>query len=67
VWRCAGSPANGQYQSEISRVYLLIRHHTAVELVNRMSKLKVMSRSIDVADSRRVLVNLTKEGERRLQ
>jgi DNA-binding MarR family transcriptional regulator len=47
--------------------YLLIRHHTAVELVNRMSKLKVMSRSIDVADSRRVLVNLTKEGERRLQ
>ena len=47
--------------------YLLIRHHTAVELVNRMSKLKVMSRSTDVDDSRRVLVNLTKEGERRLQ
>jgi DNA-binding MarR family transcriptional regulator len=46
---------------------LLIRHHTAVELVNRMTRLKILSRSIDGADSRRVLVRLTREGERRLQ
>jgi DNA-binding MarR family transcriptional regulator len=47
--------------------YLMIQHHTAVELVNRMTKLKVLSRSPDDADARRVLVRLTKEGERRLQ
>ena len=47
--------------------YLLIRHHTAVELVDRMTKLKILSRSSDNADARRVLVRLTKEGERRLQ
>lgn len=47
--------------------YLLIRHHTAVELVNRMTRLKVLSRSIDGADGRRVVLKLTKEGEKRLQ
>jgi DNA-binding MarR family transcriptional regulator len=47
--------------------YLLIRHHTAVELVDRMTKLKVLTRSIDGADARRVLVSLTREGERRLR
>ena len=35
--------------------YLLIRHHTAVELVDRMAKLGIVSRSIDPADGRRVL------------
>jgi DNA-binding MarR family transcriptional regulator len=47
--------------------YLLIRHHTAVELVDRMVKLEILSRSVDPRDARRVLVQLTKEGERRLQ
>jgi DNA-binding MarR family transcriptional regulator len=47
--------------------YLLIRHHTAVELVNRMTRLKVLSRSTDDIDGRRVVLRLTKEGERRLQ
>jgi DNA-binding MarR family transcriptional regulator len=47
--------------------YLLIRHHTAVELVNRMTRLKVLSRGVDGADGRRVVLKLTKEGERRLQ
>jgi DNA-binding MarR family transcriptional regulator len=46
--------------------YLLIRHHTAVELVDRMVKLKIVSRSLDPSDRRRVLVQLTREGERRL-
>jgi DNA-binding MarR family transcriptional regulator len=46
--------------------FLLIRHHTAVELVNRMVKLKLLSRTVDAADGRRVLVTLTREGEVRL-
>jgi len=46
--------------------YLLIRHHTAVELVDRMVRLKLLRRRVDAADARRVLVTLTKEGQRRL-
>jgi len=47
--------------------FLLIRHHTAVELVNRMAKLGLLSRMVDADDGRRVLVQLTKKGERKLQ
>ena len=47
--------------------YMLIRHHTAVELVDRMVKLKIISRSADPSDRRRVLLRLTGEGERRLR
>jgi DNA-binding MarR family transcriptional regulator len=47
--------------------FLLIRPHTAVELVDRMTRLELFARVIDGADGRRVLVKLTKEGERRLQ
>jgi DNA-binding MarR family transcriptional regulator len=47
--------------------FLLIRHHTAVELMDRMSKLGLLSRIADEADARRVLVKLTNEGERRLR
>jgi len=47
--------------------FLLIRHHTAVELVGRMVKLGLLSRVVDADDARRVLVLLTKKGERKLQ
>jgi DNA-binding MarR family transcriptional regulator len=47
--------------------FLLIRHHTAVELVNRMETLGLLSRAADVSDARRVLVQLTGKGERKLQ
>jgi len=47
--------------------FLLIRPHTAVELVNRMTRLELFARVTDGADGRRVLIKLTKEGERRLQ
>jgi len=47
--------------------YMLIRHHTAVELVDRMVRLKVISRTVDPSDGRRVLLKLTREGERRLR
>jgi DNA-binding MarR family transcriptional regulator len=47
--------------------FLLIKHHTAVELVNRMAKLGLLSRVVDAEDGRRVLVRLTKKGEQKLQ
>ena len=47
--------------------YMLVRHHTAVELVDRMVKLKIISRRADPSDGRRVLLQLTGEGERRLR
>jgi DNA-binding MarR family transcriptional regulator len=47
--------------------FLLIRHHTAVELMDRMTKLGLLSRIVDEADARRVILKVTKEGERRLR
>lgn len=47
--------------------FLLIKHHTAGELVNRMEKLGLLSRVVDAEDNRRVLVRLTKKGEQKLQ
>ncbi len=46
---------------------LLIRHHTAVELATRMKRLGLIKRSVDARDGRRVLLQLTARGERRLQ
>jgi DNA-binding MarR family transcriptional regulator len=46
---------------------LLVRHHTAVELVDRMTKLRLLERIADDADSRRILVKLTKKGEQKLR
>jgi DNA-binding MarR family transcriptional regulator len=47
--------------------FLLIQPHTAVELVDRMTRLELLVRVVDGSDGRRVLVKLTQEGERRLQ
>lgn len=47
--------------------FLLIRHHTAVELVDRMVKLKLICREADPEDARRVLVRLTAKGEQKLR
>jgi DNA-binding MarR family transcriptional regulator len=47
--------------------FLLIRHHTAVELIDRMAKLGLVLRSPDPEDGRRSLIRLTSEGERRLR
>ena len=46
---------------------LLVRHHTAVELVDRMAKLALLVRIVDGNDSRRILVKLTRKGEQKLQ
>lgn len=42
---------------------LLIKHHSAVELVGRLEKAGFTRRSPDVEDRRRVLVSLTEMGE----
>ncbi|MEK9283629.1 MULTISPECIES: helix-turn-helix domain-containing protein [unclassified Bradyrhizobium] len=47
--------------------FLLIRHHTAVELMDRMTKLKLIVREADPQDARRVLVKLTARGEQKLR
>ena len=47
--------------------FLLIRHHTAVELVDRMVKLGLIKRVADPVDARRVLVKLATRGEQKLR
>lgn len=47
--------------------FLLIRHHTAVELIDRMAKLKLVSRIPDPRDARRVQLRLTAKGEEKLR
>ena len=54
------------FVGELSRL-LLIKHHTAVELVDRMVKLRLLQRTVDAKDKRRVLVTLTKRGQLLLQ
>ena len=46
--------------------FLLVRHHTAVELVDRISRLGLLKRIVDNRDSRRMLVKLTRKGEQKL-
>jgi DNA-binding MarR family transcriptional regulator len=47
--------------------FLFIRHHTAVELMDRITKLGLVKRVVDNDDCRRVLLKLTRRGELRLQ
>jgi DNA-binding MarR family transcriptional regulator len=47
--------------------FLLVRHHTAVELVDRITNLGLLKRIVDDNDSRRILVKLTRKGEQRLR
>lgn len=49
------------FVGELAR-FLLIKHHTAVELVGRMVRLGLLQRTADASDNRRVLVTLTKKG-----
>lgn len=46
---------------------LLIRHHTAVELVDRLEARTLVRRVRDASDGRRVKVELTPDAERQLQ
>jgi len=49
------------FVGELAQI-LLIKHHTSVELVDRMTKLGLLRRTVDANDKRRVLVTLTKKG-----
>lgn len=51
---------------DLARI-LLIRHHTAVELASRMTKLGLLTRTVDANDGRRVRLKLTARGERKLE
>lgn len=57
---------DGASVGDIAR-FLLIRHHTAVGLVDRMVKLELIGRKADPEDARRVLVKLTAKGEQKLR
>ena len=46
---------------------LLLRHHSAVELVDRAQAGKLVTRTADVDDQRQVRLRLTKLGARRLE
>ncbi len=46
---------------------LLIRHHTAVELVDRLAGLGLVARKADPSDGRRIQVSVTKDGETALR
>ena len=56
----------GLYVGEIAE-RLLIRPHTAAELVGRLARLDLVSRESDAEDGRRVEVVLTPKGERMLE
>ncbi|QQO18550.1 MarR family transcriptional regulator [Bradyrhizobium diazoefficiens] len=47
--------------------FLLTRHHSAVELVDRLARLGLVSRLADPNDARRVHLKLTKKGEQKLR
>jgi DNA-binding MarR family transcriptional regulator len=62
-----GAPGRrGLYVGEIAE-RLLIRPHTAAELVGRLARLDLVSREADPADGRRVEVVLTAKAERMLE
>jgi len=47
--------------------YLFLRHHSAVELIDRVQALGLVERRVDEADSRAVRLHLTSSGEERLR
>jgi DNA-binding MarR family transcriptional regulator len=47
--------------------FLLVRHHSAVELIDRLARLGLVSRVADPEDARRVHLKLTRKGEQKLQ
>jgi DNA-binding MarR family transcriptional regulator len=46
---------------------LLLKHHSAVGLVDRLQALRLVTRTVNPDDARQVFVRLTKKGERILQ
>ena len=61
-----GAPASQQTTVSYLCDVLRVRHHSAVELVNRTEKRGLVSRSREAPDRRLVFVRLTPEGGRLL-
>jgi DNA-binding MarR family transcriptional regulator len=59
-----GAPAGQQTTISYLCDVLRVRHHSAVELVNRTERRGLVSRSCEAPDRRLVFVRLTAEGER---
>lgn len=57
---------DAMFVGELARL-LLIKHHTAGELIARMTTLGLLTRNVDANDNRRVLVTLTRKGMLRLE
>jgi DNA-binding MarR family transcriptional regulator len=60
----AGAPERNTYGIGDIAAHLMIRHHTAVELVDRLEKNGFVRRNRDKADARRVCVEPTAKAER---
>ncbi len=62
-----GTPGRAAVAVSDIAAHLLIRHNTAVELVNRLAEAQWVQRLPDPADGRRTLVALTEQGEQVLR
>ena len=62
-----GAPGRGLLSISQIAERLLVRHHTAVELVDRLVGLGLVLRRADPTDARRIQVYVTKDGEETLQ
>jgi len=60
-----GHPGGEPTVNEIAE-YLLLRHHSAVELLNRTAKTGTVERFPDARDGRYMLARLTPDGEAKL-
>jgi DNA-binding MarR family transcriptional regulator len=61
-----GNPDGGNMSVGDLAGLLLIRHHSAVELIDRLVRAKLVMRAQDKADGRRVIVKLTPKAEKTL-
>jgi DNA-binding MarR family transcriptional regulator len=61
-----GFPRDGGVTIHDLAERLCIQHHSAVELVDRLAEAGLVERRHDPADRRRVLLDLTREAEKRL-
>jgi DNA-binding MarR family transcriptional regulator len=61
-----GSPSGAQVAVGVLAERLGIRHHSAVELVDRLVDAGLVARHADAGDQRRVLLRLTERAETRL-
>ena len=59
-----GAPDDAEIGIQDLAARLMIRHHSAVELVNRLEKNGFVARAKSEADARRVLVRTTAKAER---